>query len=121
MTAIHFAQSRLQQVTKADNWEAIKEVYHEAYQLDGCVGVHDAIDQDRHTLSEAWLEAVAKLPEQLPGMELDSAVTVAAAFGYRIRATSIDGNGTIGTCDLRNDRINVSVVNGKVEHVKGIG
>jgi hypothetical protein len=61
------------------------------------------------------------IQEEISGMSFDEAETKLKAKGMCIRTTIHDGRYCIGTCDLRNDRVNVEVSDGKVVKVTSIG
>jgi hypothetical protein len=59
--------------------------------------------------------------EQLLGLSLDDADTLARENGFTIRPWVVDGQPQIGTCDVQMKRINVELKNGIVVKIKGRG
>lgn len=57
----------------------------------------------------------------LIGLSVDDASEAAAARGFTIRVTKLDGQDLMVTMDYRTDRVNVEVANGVVVAVIGIG
>jgi hypothetical protein len=58
---------------------------------------------------------VSLYSDEFRGMTIDQAVAYATKLHYaRVRVISEDGNHHIVTRDLRSDRINVTLVDGKV-------
>jgi hypothetical protein len=55
------------------------------------------------------------------GMTLKEAETFVKEGGYIIRVRSVDGKNFLGTCDYREDRINVEIVNGKINAIRSLG
>ena len=64
---------------------------------------------------------IEQIRATLVGLAFVDAEKVATDAGWRLRRTEIDGKAAIVTCDYRTDRINVSVVDGIVTEVAGIG
>lgn len=60
-------------------------------------------------------------PAGLLGKTEDEAKQVCENYGYKLRVTNKDGTSFIVTADYRTDRINVSVTNGKISAINGIG
>lgn len=59
--------------------------------------------------------------DSLVGMEVEAARTKAEANGFKLRVRIRDGKPLTGTCDYCEDRINVSVQDGKVTGITGMG
>ena len=57
----------------------------------------------------------------LIGKPYEEAKALAEQRGLVIRRTSINGKACVGTRDWRRDRINVSVVDGQIDGIRGIG
>lgn len=55
------------------------------------------------------------------GMTFDEAKAHLKPLDLRVRATSMDGKPCLGTRDYRTDRLNVTVVAGKITSVGGRG
>jgi hypothetical protein len=62
-----------------------------------------------------------EVPDLMVGKSIDEAEKIAKAAGFRVRATIIDGESQMGTCDFCTDRINVSTQDGKIVKTHGIG
>lgn len=57
----------------------------------------------------------------LLGKEEEEAHLLCEHYNYKMRVTSRNGSYGICTQDYRLDRVNVSVTDGKVTYIKGIG
>ena len=66
-------------------------------------------------------EQITLIENLIIGKTIEEAVSVAAIQGLSVRVMKQDGREYMGTCDLRSDRINVAVVDGKVALVLSIG
>jgi hypothetical protein len=53
-------------------------------------------------------------PGRLVGMDAGLTQQAIAALGYRVRLLELDGVHFPGTCDLRMDRVNIGICNGKI-------
>lgn len=55
------------------------------------------------------------IEQDVIGMEKQAAIDLIHSKGMVSRVRSEDGKSFMGTCDARRDRVNLHVVNGKVE------
>ena len=61
------------------------------------------------------------IEEEIKGLTVEEAQVVLEGKGMVVRVRKKDGQGMIGTCDYRTDRVNVSTKDGKIVGVSGIG
>lgn len=62
----------------------------------------------------SMVELNTHVAQRTVGMLVDSAEVYVEQFGLRYRTVHIDGAARVITQDMRNDRVNFHVVNGKV-------
>lgn len=68
------------------------------------------------------LQALNKLKlDAIIGMSVEEAEEYLARMHLSLRTMSIDGEALVGTCDWKPNRVNVSVVDGRVDEVSGLG
>ena len=65
------------------------------------------------------IDTLVELSKEIVGMDVDEARDW--AFPLKVRVVVKDGKNCIGTCDVDKGRINVAVVGGKIDSVKGLG
>ena len=60
-------------------------------------------------------------PEKLIGLSKEEAQSQCERKGYRMRVVVEDGEASLGSMEYRPNRINVTVQNGRVHEIQGIG
>lgn len=55
------------------------------------------------------------------GKPFEALQAACKSAGWRVRIVKMDGRPCIGTQDFRTDRYNVSVIDGKISEIVGIG
>lgn len=58
--------------------------------------------------------AISQLSREVKGMTEDEAVAKIEAAGFKVRIRMVDGVPKMGTCDFWDDRIQLSIKDGKV-------
>lgn len=66
-------------------------------------------------------QKVIKNINAIVGMYTNEARDYLGKMGMKMRVTTEDGKPNMGTCEVRPDRINVSVTDGCIDHVYGRG
>ncbi len=62
-------------------------------------------------------EQFKELQVRVLGLDEASAISLLKEQGFRVRVRSRDGSSFMGTCDFRQDRMNLEITNGKVANL----